>query len=483
MNVKTFKTYICCLGLILSFSSCNKYIDLAPENNTYDEVFWTDPDNISKAVAGSYSMLRDALREERSFLVFGDLAAGNFTVGADHWNFNDLSKKGNFKFGYAPYLEYSYWDWTRFYQIINQCNLIIEKTAEINDDNFDGGAEYKNSLIAEARFVRAFSNFYMQRVWGDVLLIKESYKDPQNIPPVARSSQDETLDFCIEDLEFAISNISNSGSKARASVGAAQALLAHVYAWKHDYTNAEKVATSIINSSYSLESIADYRKIWAGNSKESIFEINMLYSESGEEFSQSFFNIFLADPVIKGKSTTSAWTFDTEVLETYFDEEEARFDSISTAGTSNDQFFLRKYDNVKYYQPNDQSVYAVSNNLVVFRLADIYLLRAESEYKNGKEQSALDDLNMIRKRAGLAEINSSGTNLFEEIFKERRRELIGEGSAQFDAIRMEFFNKLEYSNYYTESRIANQGYYWPLNMRELLPQNELLTQNPWWKNH
>jgi hypothetical protein len=36
---------------------------------------------------------------------------------------------------------------------------------------------------------------------------------------------------------------------------------------------------------------------------------------------------------------------------------------------------------------------------------------------------------------------------------------------------------------YTQERISKKGYYWPLNMRTLLPQDPLLTQNEWWKNH
>lgn len=484
MKLTGLKKYIYGLGVVMTLGSCQKYLDLSPENNTYDEVFWVDANNISKATGGAYSKLRSSLRDSRSFFIFGDLAAGNFRVGGDYWNYNSLVKSGGFKFSYAPYLEGSLWNWTRFYEVINQCNLIIDKTPNIPSDNFEGGEAEKNALIAEAKFIRAYSNFYMQRVWGDILLIKESLKDPQVVPPVARSSQDETLAFCIEDLEFAITNLSTGGSKAKASKGAAQALLAHIYAWKHDYAKAEAVSSELISSAYSLEEMKDYRKIWAGQSKESIFEINMLYNTSGNEFSKDFFNAFLIDPTIKGKGAGSAWYFDSEVLNSYFDEDEARFDSISRQNGNVNDVLLRKYDNVNYYQPNNASEYAISNNLVLFRLADIYLLRAEAYYKNGKTSQALADLNKIRNRAGLASINVTGEDLFIEIFRERRRELIGEGSTQFDLIRMELFDKLEeYSAYYSIDRINNQGYYWPLNMRDLLPQDELLTQNSWWKNH
>lgn len=482
MKLNIIKRICCFLLMTASLNSCQKYIDLKPENSTYDEVFWEDAENISKATNGAYFLLRNSLRDARSYFIFGDVAAGNFTVGGDHWNMTSFSKSGNFNFHYAPYLEASLWNWTRFYEIVNQVNRVIENTPLIPDENFSGGVAEKNSLVAEARFIRAFVNFYMQRVWGDVLLIKESYKDPQNIPPVARSSQEETLQFCIDDLKFAIDHLDNS-TKTKASKGAAQALLAHVYAWQHDYVNAEKLSTDVINSAYSLESTANIRNIWAGGSSESIFELNMLYSESGGENDREFFNVFLTDPVVKGKGKGSAWTLNVEFKENYFEDEEARFDSVFRKGDTESEFYLRKYDNVNYYEPDRTDVYAVSNNLVIYRLADLYLLRAEAHFKNGKTQQALDDLNLIRERAGLKKIQTSGADLFTEIFKERRRELVGEGAAQFDVIRMEFLNKLEFQDIYTGPRIDAQGYYWPLDMRVLLPQDELLTQNPWWKNN
>lgn len=468
------------LTILLSSNSCKKYLELAPENSTYDEIFWKDANNIPSAVAGGYNLLREAFRLDRSYFIFGDLAASNFTVGSDYWNYKEITKAGNFNFKYVPYLESSLLDWTRFYRVINQCNLIIEKTPLIpNSDFYDGEAE-KMDYIAKARFLRAYTYFYMQRIWGDVILVKESFKDPQNIPPLARASQDETLRFCIDDLLFVIDNVDADGSKTMASVGAAKALLAHVYAWQHDYINAEIMANEvIISGTYSLEAIDDYTEIWKGDSEEVIWEIPMLYSENGNEFTREFFNIFLVDPYISGKTSSSAWKVDNTIVTDYFDEPEDRLESV----VDNDNY-LTKYSNVVQYDANNNEIYAVSNNLVLLRLADLYLLRAEAYSKNNKDGLALGDLNKIRVRAGLSAISTTGDDLFLEIFRERRRELIGEGHAQFDLIRMGMLTLLdEFNVVYSSDRINNQGFYWPLYMRVLLPQNELLTQNPWWINN
>lgn len=485
MKLKHILSVIGISGVLLLGSSCGKYLNLSPENSTYDEVFWTDGANVKKATLGAYALLRDGLRVDRSYFILGDIASGVLKTGADYWNYTSFSKSGGYKFSYAPYLEASVMDWTRFYAIINQCNLIIEHTGAMEPSLFTEGEYEKNQYIANAKFLRAYTYFYMQRVWGDVLLIKEPFKDPQNIPDIPRSPEKETLTLCKEDLIFAATHLGQDAVKSFASKGAANAILAQVYAWEHDYVNAEKYIAETIKGGYALEEMKDYRKIWQGDSKESIFELNMLYEDTGREWSKDFFSAFLTSANIPGKSDRSVWEIDPEFLESEFKTKEARLDSISAPFPSNDkQLVIRKYDQVEFYSANDPSEYAISNNLVLIRLADLILLRAEANFKTGKENLALSDLNLIRNRAGLPSIQLSGDELFKEIFRERRRELIGEGTIQFDLIRMNLFKKFdEYSAYYTEERIANKGYFWPLNMRALLPQNEKLTQNPYWANH
>lgn len=484
MKFKHILSVIGVSGALLLGSSCGKYLNLSPQNSTYDEVFWTDGANVNKATVGAYALLRDALRADRSYFIFGDIASGVLKPGGDYWNYASISKSGGYKFSYAPYLEASVWDWTRFYKIVNQCNLIIEQTTAMDVSLFENGEDDKKKYIANAKFLRAYTYFYMQRVWGDVLLVKETFKDPQNIPDMARSPEKETLALCKEDLSFAAANLDQGSKKSFASKGAANALLAQVYAWEHDYVNAEKYIAETLKGGYALEDVKDYRKIWQGDSKESIFELNMLYAETGKEWSKDFFNAFLTETSIPGKGIKSVWEIDPDFL-IQFKDGSARFDSITAPFPDTDkQRVIRKYDQVEFYNPLDESLYAVNNNLVLIRLADMILLRAEANFKNGKENLALQDLNAIRNRAGLPNTSLSGNELYEEIFMERRKELIGEGTIQFDLIRMNLLDKIdEYSVYYTAERIAGQGYYWPLNMRALLPQNEKLTQNPYWANH
>jgi hypothetical protein len=462
--------------------ACKKQINLAPENATYDQVFWVNGENVNKALSGAYSMLRDAFQLDRSFFIFGDIAADNFAVGSDFWNYTSFLQSGNFNFNYAPYLEGSVKNWSRFYAIVTQCHQIIDNAPNIADSKFSGGKEEKDRMIGEAKFLRAYVFFYMQRVWGDVILTKTTFKDPTNIPPVPRSLEKETLDFCLNDLASASSLLDNSANKTHANKMSALALTAQIYAWRKDYISAEKYCDSVINNSpVSMETMENYKNIWAGNSQESIMEINMKYDAVSNEASQDFFSVFLNSDYINNKNfSSSSWAISEGSLALFDQEKDKRFGTVIEDAGDGDNM-LTKYTDVNYYDPNNSNSYVVSNNLVLIRLADIYLLRAEARYKNGNQALALEDLKITESRAGLDDFTEMGEALFSEIANERRREFIGEGSNQFDLIRMEQLDKV--FSVYSTDRIAKKGYFWPLDMRVLLKQDELLTQNEWWNNN
>lgn len=468
---------------LASTTSCNKYLNLEPINATYDEVFWVNGSNVEKALAGTYGMLRNAFRLDRSYFITGDLAGDNFLVGGDLWNYTSFTDEEGLRFSNAAYLEGSVQNWTRFYAIVNQCNLIIENVGNIDASRFSGGESQRQHFEGEARFLRAYTYFYMARTWGDPILVKESFKEPGNVPSLGRSPESETLDFCLEDLAVALDILDEGTTSVYANKGAAHALLAQIYAWKHDYVNAERYCDEVINGGgYTLEDVQTYKNIWKGNSNENIFELFMQFDPVSNEATDGFFNVFLAEPYIRNRQLAAVFHVG-ENIRNLFSEGDLRYPQVIEPVFGESAHILIKYDNVDYYDPNNVNTYVVSNNLVLIRLADIILLRAEARFKNGNEGGALVDLNTIRSRAGLNDfVGTGGQPLFEEIVDERRRELIGEGIFAYDAIRMEQLERL-FPNSYTAARIAQKGYYWPLDLNALLPQAPLLTQNEWWRSN
>ncbi|HEX8019780.1 RagB/SusD family nutrient uptake outer membrane protein, partial [Mucilaginibacter sp.] len=116
--------------------------------------------------------------------------------------------------------------------------------------------------------------------------------------------------------------------------------------------------------------------------------------------------------------------------------------------------------------------------LIFTRIEDIVLLRAEALAVLGDVNGAINEVTSIMARRGMTENTiDSNQDIIELIFKERHRELMGEGQRWYDLVR---YNKIKQNNPAFLKLINSQGIYWPVS-RKLIAQNNLLTQNPFWK--
>ena len=180
-------------------------------------------------------------------------------------------------------------------------------------------------------------------------------------------------------------------------------------------------------------------------------------------------------------------------VDQFFDAtKDARYNAILTPvpATGGDEagYLMLKYTNFQYQQPDSKTLPYIDNNLVLFRLSDIILLDAEALANQGDLTGAANDLALTEDRAGIDEYKNPTTqyDMIDEVVIERGRELIGEGQWYYDLIRTEPTQGwLEYQGYPADGRVnaVNKGYYWPLDMSTLFPQDNLLTQNPWWATH
>jgi hypothetical protein len=485
-------------------SSCKKYLDAGPITSTYGDKFWTSKTSVEQATAAMYQQLRGCFRDDgisynsRSYFIFGDLTAGIF-VSKD-WNYASITQNGQWKFSYVPYLEGGLKNWSRFYQLIAQANLVLERVPAMPVSLFNNDPKIKNSYIAEALFMRAFTYFYITRVWGDPVYVNKTFNnvDYGNIPPVPRTPESTVLDSCITDLKKAAGYLvfpgGDPGKTIRANAGTVYALLAHIYAWKHDYVNAHSACQQVINNGgYNLETADNYTNIWAGqSSSESIFELPMTFNANGSEQNFDFFGTFLKDDYVDGKNSHCWVASNPYLTDSLFNSGnvDKRFKNILThvnaSGGDDDGYLLLKYGGFKYQTAATKFNPYINNDLVVFRLADIILLDAEAMAMQGNITGAVASLNVIKERAGIADYSgpTDQYSLVNEIFKERGRELIGEGQWFYDMIRTEpLIHGLEDLLGYSGDRVAQKGYYWPLDMSVLFKTDPALTQNPYWASH
>ena len=503
-------------GVAMICSSCRKELHQGPITSTYGSEFWVSQTSVEQAALAMYGQLRACLRNapsynlgEPSYFVFGDFVSGLFDPASGDVFIPYGLKATNtipWNFSYVPYGEASLHNWSRFYQLIAQANLILKNVPGMPAAAFSS-QQVRNSYIAEALFVRAYTYFYMIRVWGDPVYVNKTFDDIDygNIPPLPRTDENVVLDSCLADLRTAAAYLDFSGgdpSKSlRANKGSDYALMAHIFEWKKEYDSAHYYCQEVINKGgYTLEPMNSYTNIWKGtSSSESIFEISMQYSandpnfKNGGDWAEAAFDCFAT--FVKGSivdnQKSSCWIspegglLDQVLFDTANDARyKAVISKVPSIGGDPAGYMLLKYTNFNYQSPDTKGYPYFNNNLVLLRLSDIILLDAEAlAYKDDLE-GARAKLALTEDRAGIsayAGITDAYT-MIDEVVMERGRELMGEGQWFYDLIRTEpTQNWLEYVGYPSQ-RVTNtaKGYYWPLDMNTLFPYDNLLTQNPYW---
>jgi len=372
-----------------------------------------------------------------------------------------------------------------FYSAIDQANRCIKFIPTIPDDKFSS-ADTKNNLLGEAYFLRAFNYFYMTRIWGDVPMTTEtgSVTEAVDLP---RTKAAEVLAQCITDVNTAINLLSwdyTSGSNraVRANKGAAYALLAHIYAWQGDYQNCNATTDKIIAQGfYQYVDRNNYLSIYKGKSSEGIFEIAQSDENEGSSFNIGYFT--LKSPYLTTNTGNTIFPLNVTTLNTlYTDKNDKRFTNAFALTNSTDPVCI-KYANITYVNGQNVASAVEHNNIIVFRLADITLLKAEALAAIGQYNQAKNILNEVRSLAGIEPWAGPDADLFEAVIDERGRELFLEGQRFYDLVRLgrktgimkfgaEKMNKADFD--------AGK-YYWPIDPA-LMNINKKLTQTPFWSS-
>jgi len=324
--------------------------------------------------------------------------------------------------------------WTNWYKAIGRATHAIEYTEGygLTDE------AYKNRLIGEAKFLRAYHYFFLVRGFGDVPL--------QHISLIERAPKADVYAFIEADLLDAINKLPNksdyeSKDLGRATKGAAQALLSKVYLYEKKWQQAYDMAQTVIGSGqYGLEN--DYAVLWrvtSENGTESIFEVQgrgEVVAHGVQQYSET-----------QGARGTSGWgwgfnTPSQNLLDAYnaAGDDIRRDATIIFAGETlyDGREVSASVENPMYNEKAYSSANAGAGdgdkNIRVLRLAEIYLIAAEAANELGNTDAALTNLNVVRGRVHLGEITNTA-NLRQAIWNERRLELAFEHDRWFDLVR------------------------------------------------
>ncbi|MGE7775058.1 RagB/SusD family nutrient uptake outer membrane protein [Chitinophaga sp. NPDC101104] len=524
--------YYLLMGMVgLTAFSCNKQLDIDTIQAIPDGKYWANERDLDGAVAGAYALLRSTLVEspmntndpngyQPRFFMYGDrrgLNLTSYTTGDPIRSGTDAALKKNrlrSEWGTTNGWDGILFNWAPFYQVIEQCNIVLENAGRVPEKQFItfNRAHYE----AEARFVRAFTYFYMVRVWGNVPLVTA----PRTTAKLGRTDYNKVLDFVESELKAVESVLplqySNPSINAiRATRGMVQATLAHSLAWRHKDAEAVQFATKVISSGvYKLiwDSIPtpekpvflQYPTIFRGRSSEGIMEIDFDPATGEVGRNTSLANLTLYGPNLANRNEP-LWTINNLKVEDPSNAAGSRvLDRLKDPKTiypdsTKDQrvvaFFPKtgsstkpdEYVYTKYAWVVDPVRFIYHANIVIFRLADIQLLRAECNARLGNFNDARKDLNQIRKRVWLKEWTGADTDLPLEIFKERRRELIGEGHYYYDLVRTKLiispdYNKVPTRPDMTTEEFNDGAWTWPVSNRAF-SENPNMEQMRYWQRY
>ncbi len=433
--------------------ACNSNLELEPQNSLDASVGFKTKQDVEAALLGCYNSLQSGnyygLRSWALADVYADILqhTGTFPSFAQFANRNIL----------ADNVEVSNM-WNVIYSAINRANTVIAAAPGVNDPSFN-----VNNALGEARLLRSLHYFTLMIMYGGspsgfnkadglgLSIFDKPTLSAADAAPKARSSEADVWKLIMDDVNFAVANLATSNGNGRVNKNVANALKARYHLYRNEWADAEAAATAVIDAKvYTLLSSAAYADIWLKqNTSEAIFELQFDVNNTN---SIAFF---------------------------YYTSATGGRNEITTLGAFRDAHEagdVRRAVNATTTTPTNKTMkytrVAGTDNMIIVRFAEMYLIRAEARAMQNKFVDALADLNVIRTRAGLPpSAAATQTALVDAILKERRFEFAHEGHRWFDLRRTNRWNTL---SGLTEPNRAR----WPIPQREVQTAGDIVKQNP-----
>jgi hypothetical protein len=517
--------------LALVTDSCKKSLDVASSRVVSETNYWNTLEDARAGIMGVYGLTRAALADNNGHWIYGDVRMGNFESPIRQ----DLKAvvRNDLNASYPVVNQLS--SWRRFYAIVNAANTFLERIKDVKAKDLRYTSNNMQVDIAQVRFLRAYAYFYMVRIWGDVPLILSSRDG--TFENTGRTDQNAVLSYVQQEMEAAAlelpywfsqndlqqpglyySQLSTRWSGQLITKLSAYAILGHVAAWQGKYVDVIRYTKIVltdfakggINYTTSVTTLTApnglFYKATNSTNYNQMFALGFIFDNQDAAFTGNIESLTLAAPAVN-KNVPDIYVPKDSILSIFKEQYDGRFNIDTLGVTHSDAYtanvrgyftnFLGRYPifaKMKVIQGGssaDGTFRLFSSSIILTRLEDVVLLRAEAYAVLGETALAVNDLNAVRinrynvDQAGL--LNGAGDYtpysaaahgpVLEAIFKERQKEFMGEGHHWYDRVRYE---KIKQNNPQFMALINTGGIYWPIS-RDILAQNPLLTQNSYWK--
>ena len=449
--MKNIKFYYIIVALFLIIS-CEKELEIEPAQSVSFEVALSSEENILNILNGAYAEAGQNTTFGGRSQVIADLLGSNNEVV---WTGTFLEPRQIFTKSIQVSNSFVADNWANSYEVINETNLILDHLYLITSSE-----DTKTSVEGQAKFLRAISYFDLIRLFA--LPYEPGQTNSQAGVPlrltgitdfgadlsIARSTVEEVYNQIINDLVSAYNLLPESNS-FYADKYSAKAMLAKAYMQQGNYSDARDAAHDVIeNSGNSLA--GSYAEAFNNDSDsvEDVFDFQVTDQDGSNDLIT-----FYASQDNGGRQGDIAIA--SPYLALFDDPDNDVRASFLYVSPDNGLDLTSKYTNQ-------------FGNIPVIRLADIRLIRAEANFREGTSlgMDALTEVNAVRARSNASPLSTLTLDL---ILNERKLELGFEGQLIHDLKR---FKKPVGSLPYNDN-----GLVLPIPQDEM-DTNSLMEQNP-----
>lgn len=445
------------LLLLILITGCTKFLNKDPQGDLTQASFPSTSADALQATNAVYAELRVWYYNSGGYPILDIMSDDAYKGSNTNDQLTTVGQYDNFTFSTTGD-GLDRW-WAALYEGIRWANVVLEKVPDVTMDT-----TLRSRYLGEASFLRGLFYFDLVRAWGGVPEVTTTKPDLH----LERATSDEIYGLIISDLKYAEARLTkksqlSSSDLGRATVGAADAMLAKVYLFRQDFPDAEIYAMKVIQSGeYSLEPrFIDANGVNGNNGVESVFEVGAIGVENfrgggaqygntqgvrgtpnrGWGFNRPSIDLRKSfepgDPRLKGTIIDLGDTIDGIYIIGDPDPANDPVYTIKNGDTTNIQCYDRKV-----WTPGDDTPTQWSYHRRLIRYADVLLMAAEALNENDKQAEALIYLNQVRERARqgdsliLPDVTTTDKTLLRaNILLERRHELALEGNRFWDLVR------------------------------------------------
>lgn len=505
--------------VMLSCFSCEEFLEEDPRAIISPETFFASENDARQAMNGIYAILKNNS-------IYGQVGLDHFyDNGADiiepNRSANFVEPIGNYSMNEAladvSVQKMSVSDtWKDLYRTILNANVVIQRV----DGNEAIGTDAQIDIIADARFIRGLCYWHITNLWGAAPYYTETLT-LEEISELGRTDEATIITGTLEDLQFAQDNLQDSytgSDRGRASKWAAAIIMAKIHMKQQNWQAGLNKCLEIINNS-PHELLPTYAEVFDPANE---YNAEIIWSLDFAKDIVGQFDPAFPGAAFAGNSNWRPSMFNPRLRDEPLNTSERG--ALAAALSANGEAFngtglqiaakdfaekfpmndLRRplnitdnylgFDLVFPYMSKFMNLaletsprFNHSDNRMVFRLADVYLMAAECQNEVSGPDNAYQYIHPIRERAYATQAEWELTNLSQQGFREalydeRKWELAGEAHRRYDLIRwgilLEVMQNIEYRFWEPNNNIRPYHVLLPIPLQELELNPNLLASDP-----